>query len=198
MSALQSLQYDPSTSPPSLLVLDQLLLPQTTAYLPITSCADAHAAISQMNVRGAPLIALVALLGLSVDLHTVPSPTLAHALAQIAYLKTSRPTAVNLFNALDELTSKLLPDCDVVAITTALATSYLKEDLETNRALSQYGAEAIAAHYPAALQDTGFNLITICNTGSLATAGHGTALGMMEAACGVKRSKEFLAVLLQH
>ena len=56
-----------------------------------------------MNIRGAPLIALVALLGLTIDLNTSPAVTLDAVNEKIEHLKTSRPTAVNLFNAMDEV-----------------------------------------------------------------------------------------------
>ncbi len=209
---LQSLLYT-STPVPHLQVLDQLLVPDEKVYLDVPDAETAWSVIHTMQIRGAPLIAIVALLGLSVDLYTNPStvaalesmdPTdgtkiLAFIQEKMAYLKTSRPTAVNLSNALQEVDVKLQ---EAIASqdsgssnssTVAVATSggmttkeillkavkdysefMLERDVSDNRAIGKYGADAI-------LKVTGkskVNLVTICNTGSLATAGYGTALGI--------------------
>jgi methylthioribose-1-phosphate isomerase len=154
------------------------------------------------------LIAIVALLGLSVDLHTNPktlkelddmedSKILEYVQQKMAYLKTSRPTAVNLSNALQELedamAKALLEENDSEnddeqssAVSKSSARQHVTEavldysefmlqrDVSDNRKIGKFGAEAI-------LQKTNVeqvNLVTICNTGSLATAGYGTALGV--------------------
>lgn len=99
------------------------------------SVQDAHRVIKKMNVRGAPLIALVALLGLTVDLVskyglTGDDPSLeGYVMEQIAFLKTSRPTAVNLFNAMDELEGvvKGLGGKGIVEAVKSLSERYLEE-----------------------------------------------------------------------
>ena len=133
-----------------------------------------------MNIRGAPLIALVALLGLAVDLSASPAAVSA-VKAKVSHLRTSRPTAVNLFNAMDELEAALSKcgeeDCETAArIAKGMAERYLAEDLAANKSLGDHGAAAIRGVHPGL---SSFNLVTICNTGSLATAGHGTALGII-------------------
>jgi methylthioribose-1-phosphate isomerase len=147
------------------------------------------------------LIAIVALLGLSVDLHTNPktlkdledmedSKVLGYVQQKMAYLKTSRPTAVNLSNALQELedamAKALLEEYSdehdeqssarqhVTEAVLDYSEFMLQRDVSDNKAIGKFGAEAI-------LKKTSVekvNLVTICNTGSLATAGYGTALGV--------------------
>jgi len=117
---LQSLIYsNVGGSNPKLSVLDQLLVPHEKTYILIPDLEAAWGVIRSMQIRGAPLIAIVACLGLSVDLATNPDTisklnvlterddVLDFVLKKIEYLKTSRPTAVNLFNAMDELTAAI-------------------------------------------------------------------------------------------
>lgn len=191
---LQSLIY---TSEPAvkLQVLDQLLIPHEKVYIDVPDAETAWSVINTMQIRGAPLIAIVALLGLSVDLHT--NATTVEALAalddakvlgfiqeKMAYLKTSRPTAVNLSNALQEVDEKMqeaLKGAAAGSLKDTLLRSVkeyaefmLERDVSDNKAIGKFGAEAI-------LKDSGkskVNVVTICNTGSLATAGYGTALGI--------------------
>lgn len=147
--------------------------------------------IMSILIKGAPLIAIVACLGLAIDLTTNTKTKLEmanisdtnHIIAYITqkmdYLKTSRPTAVNLFNAMDEL-SQIINDNSSnsgEAIANAIlshAEFMLQRDLSDNKAIGNHGANAI-------LSNTNSNpakLVTICNTGSLATIGYGTALGI--------------------
>lgn len=201
---LQSLIYS-SDPVPKLQVLDQLLVPDEKVYLDVPDAETAWSVIHTMQIRGAPLIAIVALLGLSVDLYTNPSTAAALEACQqdasqilaliqgkMAYLKTSRPTAVNLSNALQEVEEKLqevmstlngddsngtatLPPKDrLLQAVKDYSEFMLERDVSDNQAIGKHGAEAI-------LKVTGktkVNLVTICNTGSLATAGYGTALGI--------------------
>jgi len=196
---LQSMIYtNEGGSTPQLKVLDQLLIPHEKVYIDVPDVTMAYTVIKTMQIRGAPLIAIVALLGLSVDMNTNTKTIeeldklatdeeglLAWIREKMAYLKSSRPTAVNLTNALIEVEEK---------ITEALKTNsseqnkknvlckavldysefMLERDVNDNKAIGKFGAEAI-------LKKTGkpqINLVTICNTGSLATAGYGTALGV--------------------
>mmetsp|Transcript_6807 Transcript_6807/g.14681 ORF Transcript_6807/g.14681 Transcript_6807/m.14681 type:complete len:296 (-) Transcript_6807:472-1359(-) len=104
---------------------------------------------------------------------------------QIDYLRTSRPTAVNLFNAMDgliEIIAGFKFDSkteDVVETITKYCESVHHRDISDNRAIGDYGAKAL-------LEGSGdtsrkLNIVTICNTGSLATSGYGTALGVARA-----------------
>jgi eIF-2B alpha/beta/delta-like uncharacterized protein len=174
-------------------VLDQLLIPHEKVYIPVPDAETAWNVIHTMQIRGAPLIAIVALLGLSVDIHSNPSTVAAlagkdvsHVLAMIrekmAYLKTSRPTAVNLSNALSEVDEKLeeaatTQDASPSSLLQAVkdySEFMLERDVSDNKAIGKYGAEAILNK----IGKSKVNLVTICNTGSLATAGYGTALGI--------------------
>lgn len=100
---------------------------------------------------------------------------------KIEYLKTSRPTAVNLFNAMDELVEIMkeasAKSGDVIQAIVSHAEFMLQRDLSDNKAIGNYGADAI-------LERNGSKpatIVTICNTGSLATSGYGTALGVARA-----------------
>lgn len=208
VSSLQSLQYsnDKEKDGPKLSVLDQLLVPKEKVYIDITNVEAAWGVIRSMQIRGAPLIAIVACLGLAVDLGSNPEAlkdakddadaVVAVITKKVDYLRTSRPTAVNLFNALDELmgavnnaaTATKTADTEKTATTTATETivnaviSYaemmLARDVQDNRAIGAHGADALLQGKD---DKTGVRLVTICNTGSLATAGYGTALGVARA-----------------
>lgn len=202
--ALQSLIYtprSPQSEQPSLEVLDQLLLPNKKAYIPVKTTQDAWKVIRDMNVRGAPLIAIVAVLSLAVEMSAksnvqgkdgFASLQAAAAWLQeaVVYLKTSRPTAVNLFTAMDEVlllsqaTTKkhdavgacVQNAAPLVSAVVRFAEQMLKEDVESNQAIGDHGAAAILANL---LPGQGVKVLTHCNTGSLATAGYGTALGVI-------------------
>eukprot|EP00956_Cyclotella_meneghiniana_P000273 scaffold324_cov57-Cyclotella_meneghiniana.AAC.7 len=195
---LRSLIYTLNpTSPPTatLSVLDQLLLPHETTYIPIHNVHDAWSVIRSMQIRGAPLIAIVAVLGLAVDLtsneDTVKQLDGLSSVEDIKavinekmeYLKTSRPTAVNLFNAMEELTG-ILDDASLTTREalleklTAHASYMLDRDVSDNKSIGSHGADDILSG-----RDEKVNVVTICNTGSLATAGWGTALGVARELC---------------
>ncbi|KAG7366772.1 S-methyl-5-thioribose-1-phosphate isomerase [Nitzschia inconspicua] len=198
---LQSLKYSNTDgSNPRLQVLDQLVLPNEKVYLDVPTVQDAYTVIRTMQIRGAPLIAIVAVLGLSVDLHTCPKTiqeynqmddndqqVLSYIREKMEYLKSSRPTAVNLSNALEELDQALIKAMSKKDETTTVSTKdilkkavldysefLLERDVSDNRAIGEFGAQAILN----ATKKEKVNLVTICNTGSLATAGYGTALGV--------------------
>lgn len=196
---LQSLIYSNDTgSNPTLSVLDQLLVPHEKTYVPIPHVEAAWSVIRSMQIRGAPLIAIVACLGLAVDLATNPSTVQALSeisdhdtssvrqliQSKIQYLKTSRPTAVNLFNAMEELQLVLDKEeqktkQDIVQSVIAHAEYMLQRDVADNKAIGSHGAKAILSHTSS--NDKNIRLVTICNTGSLATANYGTALGVARA-----------------
>ena len=109
-SSLQSLKY----SRGSLVVIDQLKLPHELVYVEIPSAEAAWTAIRTMQVRGAPLIAIVAALALAVDVFRAQNGFRSSKEAseylkdKMTYLRTSRPTAVNLFVATDELLASVI------------------------------------------------------------------------------------------
>ncbi|OCT54566.1 Methylthioribose-1-phosphate isomerase [Cladophialophora carrionii] len=200
---LQAIQYEPASgnSAPALRILDQLQLPHRTAYVAVSTCEEAHAAIKQMKVRGAPAIAIVAALALAVEvgneivagrLPAVPGDVRDTIAQRLDYLKTSRPTAVNLGDAVGKLkivTKKatLQPEASSQTIAEAYilaAEQMLVDDVSDNKAIGEHGARWIEANTVAGKKrkaDTSQQLqvLTHCNTGSLATAGYGTALGVI-------------------
>ena len=169
-------------------VLDQLLIPGEKRYIPVMTTQDAWSVIRTMQVRGAPLIAIVAALGLAVDVHNRRGefPTAAAAAAFLStsmqHLRTSRPTAVNLFLATDQLQALVdatLPTCSsasaLIDAFIAAAEQMQEDDVKTNKAIGDHGAKRILE----ITKREKVRVLTICNTGSLATAGYGTALGVV-------------------
>lgn len=194
---LQSLVYsNEGGSSPTLSVLDCLLVPHEKKYVTIPDVEAAWTVIRTMQIRGAPLIAIVACLGLSVDLATNPKTIAAlesvssteeiqaFIFDKMEYLKTSRPTAVNLFNAMDELTDIIKAAGDkkeeIIKTVIAHAEFMLERDVSDNKAIGRNGANDILANLPQH-RNNAVRLVTICNTGSLATAAYGTALGVARA-----------------
>jgi methylthioribose-1-phosphate isomerase len=191
-TSLQSIRY----SRGKLELLDQKKLPAVQEYVEIADTEGGWSAIRTMQVRGAPAIAIAGALSLAVEAHKKlnenafkdASEAANFIVGRLDYLRTSRPTAVNLFEAADRL-SKLVTD----ALPTAPASTdgakhilelYIQEaermleaDIATNKAIGQHGA----AYILKLKQDPKVRVITHCNTGSLATAGYGTALGVVRA-----------------
>ena len=143
-------------------LLDQRLLPEKVAYVTCRSAEEVAAAIRDMVVRGAPAIGCAAAFGVVLS---------AGAPQAYEVLAKSRPTAVNLFWALERM--KRATDLR------AEAEAIFREDIEANRAMGAHGA---------ALIREGARILTYCNTGALATAGHGTALGIVRSSQGKKVS----------
>lgn len=157
-------------------LLDQRLLPEEIVYLPLTTQEDVWEAIRHLKVRGAPAIGIAAAYGVVVasqHAETIEQWTAAvNSSAQ--YLATSRPTAVNLFWALDRMKAAAeqflaqgfsLADCKKALEQEAVAIQ--QQDEETNRAIGEYALSLFK-------DDMG--VLTHCNAGGLATAKYGTAL----------------------
>lgn len=163
-------------------LIDQRLLPQRVEYARCDTAAEVAAAIRDMVVRGAPAIGCAAAYGVAVE---AGRPTFAsvkefHAALEAAFveLAASRPTAVNLFWALDRMRrayeeARAEPPERVSARLVAEAVAIHREDLDVNHAIGRNGA---------ALVPDGARIMTHCNAGALATAGHGTALGVVRSA----------------
>ena len=164
---MESIRWDGTLS-----LLDQRLLPHRAAWLRLTTPEEAAAAIRDMVVRGAPAIAITAAYGLALAVATG-----ADRRAASARLLAARPTAVNLRWALERLAA--VPD----ALVEAEAIAIHAEDLAINQALGAAGAP---------LLDGG--VLTICNTGALATGGWGTALGMVRSARAAGRDVHVYAL----
>jgi len=163
-----------------LIIIDQTRLPGEVVYLTLKTRAQVWEAIQKLRVRGAPAIGVCAAFGVLVGVREEKARTAADAIAAgletAAYLATSRPTAVNLFNALDRMRG-LLAQCntlasadEVVARVEAEAVAMFNEDAETCRALGEHGAGLIS---------DGDGVLTHCNAGALAATQYGTALAAM-------------------
>jgi len=147
-------------------LLDQRLLPQEERWIDCANAADVTQAIKDLAVRGAPAIGIAAAWG--VVLAAKQGQPLEPALAM---LRAARPTAVNLMWALDRMKARIAAGADAAALERE-AQAIQDEDLAANRHMGELGAALIAAHS---------GVLTHCNTGSLATAGFGTALGVIRA-----------------
>ncbi len=162
-------------------LLDQRRLPAETVYLDLRDAHETAEAIHDMVVRGAPAIGITAAYGVALAARQHRGPTdeawRAAMAADLAVLAHSRPTAVNLFWALARMQARIdtLDGADPVAALTAEAQAIHAEDIDANRRMSELGA---------ALIDTRCGVLTHCNTGSLATGGYGTALGVIRCAFG--------------
>ncbi|EGY21423.1 Methylthioribose-1-phosphate isomerase like protein [Verticillium longisporum] len=185
MSTLQAVRY----SRGSLEVLDQLRLPHEFHYDNVSTSEEAFDCIRSMRVRGAPAIAIVASLAHAVELHngscqaTSSDEVISYIHGRLDYLKESRPTAVDLTNAINQLKARTqeLAGQDRDAIIKAYieeAEKILEKDLKTNLSIGDHGADWLKDVAQAG-PDGKISVLTHCNTGSLATSGHGTALGII-------------------
>ncbi len=162
-------------------LIDQRALPARLEYASCANAAEVADAIRSMVVRGAPAIGCAAAFGIALEAQRERHRTRAEfsAAMETAFetLAASRPTAVNLFWALERMRSELAANRgDPKAAAARLAEAALeifRADLETNLAIGRAGAK----HVP-----DGARILTHCNTGALATAGHGTALGVVRSA----------------
>ena len=164
----------------TLTIIDQTLLPGEFRRIALESLEQVHEAIQNLRVRGAPAIGVCAAFGVLVGLHEKRPATGAEARAaaeeSASYLATSRPTAVNLFWALDRMKARAAsigPGTDADSVFEQLedeAVRMLEEDRRLCRLIGESGAALIQ-------EDAG--VLTHCNAGGLATVSYGTALAVM-------------------
>ena len=153
-------------------LLDQRLLPNAERWIDCRDAAQVTQAIRDLAVRGAPAIGIAAAWGVAMAAQQGASlePVLAT-------LRAARPTAVNLMWALDRMKKRIAAGADADALLRE-AQAIQDEDLAANRRMGELGAALIAP---------GSGVLTHCNTGSLATAGYGTALGVIRAGVAAGR-----------
>ena len=174
------------------LLLDQRLLPEEERYLRLGSAEEVARAIEDMAVRGAPAIGVTAAMGVAIALARAPDGALAAELERaIARLGRTRPTAGNLRWALERMRDELAPllagragDAAVRTAARVAAQRICDEDVASCRAIGDHGA---------ALVPPGARILTHCNAGALATAGYGTALGVVRSAMREGRVKHVVA-----
>jgi len=163
-SVVQALIWAPNC----LRLLDQRLLPAEETYIECRTAAETAAAIHDMVVRGAPAIGIAAAYGMA-----LAAQGTAEAVDEAErVLAASRPTAVNLHWALRRMRDVWTHSHSAEAMTRE-AIRIHDEDLAQNLRMAEFGAELIAP---------GARVLTHCNTGALATGGHGTALGVIRTA----------------
>jgi methylthioribose-1-phosphate isomerase len=161
-------------------IIDQTKLPHKEVFLELRDCHEVADAIKKLCIRGAPDIGVAAAYGFALAAQGIKASSKADFLTKLRpisdTLASSRPTAVNLFWALERMNKVAQSGKNVSQIKAALIAEAQRieaENDEANRRLSELGAELI--------QD-GFTILTHCNAGSLATAGYGTALGVIKMA----------------
>lgn len=174
---MQALEWDGKT----LKLIDQTLLPLTQEYV---ECADYRCvarAIRQMKVRGAPAIGAAAAFGLVLAAKEAASQPAGFAETMekaAAELRSTRPTAVNLFWAINRMQGRAASlagedPADIAAGLEAEAIAIYLEDQEMNRRIGEFGQRLVPQRA---------RILTHCNAGALATTGFGTALGVIRAA----------------
>lgn len=160
-------------------MIDQTKLPAEETYVTCKSYREVAEAIRSMIIRGAPAIGVAAAMGIALGVSQADSANLDEAVEEMcAVLAATRPTAVNLFWAIDRMKKlyqslRSLPHSEITAGLIAEALMVHAEDIAINRAMGQHGAPLVP---------DGKTVLTHCNAGALATAGYGTALGVIRAA----------------
>ncbi len=160
-------------------ILDQSKLPHRQIFIDLSDYQDVVSAIKTMQIRGAPAIGVAAAYGIALGAQKLEAENRTRFFDEFGKIleafATSRPTAANLFRAIDRM-KKAARGNDVSEIKRVLideAKQIHDEEIEATTQLSQLGAELI---------EGGFTILTHCNAGPLATAGYGTALGVIKAA----------------
>ncbi len=160
-------------------LIEQTLLPERFDFIECTTPEEIWDAIKQLAVRGAPAIGCAGALGMILGIQNSTATNWDDFSAELAktadYLASSRPTAVNLFWAIDRMKrvaeeNKDLPIPDLQQRLLEEAIGVVEEDKKMCRAIGSHGAELVT---------DGTRILTHCNAGGLATADYGTALAVM-------------------
>ncbi len=171
-------------------IVDQTQLPGKLVFVELRSYAEVVAAIKVLKVRGAPAVGVAAAYGIALGARDIKAENKAKFLSRLDKIlqafAASRPTAVNLFAAIDRM-KQAAKVADFATIKQVLIDEakaiHAGEEAATER-LSQLGAGLIK---------DGFTVLTHCNAGPLATAGYGTALGVIKAASEQGKKIEVIA-----
>jgi methylthioribose-1-phosphate isomerase len=172
-------------------IIDQTKLPGKTNFIEISGYGEVVTAIKELKVRGAPAIGVAAAYGIALGALNIKTKSKKEFIDKLDEIlqtfATTRPTAVNLFRAIDRMKSTAKRQGDVAQIKQALIEEakriHAEEESATKR-LSNLGAELIK---------DGFTIMTHCNAGPLATAGYGTALGIIFAARAQEKKVNVIA-----
>lgn len=172
-------------------MIDQTSLPTRFRYVVCESPQEVAQAIMSMVVRGAPALGVAAAMGVALAASKSKARSKDQLLREVRgagqMLRSTRPTAVNLFWAIDRILRKIenaktVEEGRMVAVAESKAMA--EEDVETNRRLGKIGATLI---------ESGDTVLTQCNAGALATVGYGTALGVIRAA---REQGKYVSVLV--
>ena len=161
--------------------IDQTRLPHETVFLELKTCEEVAEAIKNMKIRGAPLLGAAAAFALALTAYNSRAKTVEKLIREMEKaaetLKKTRPTAFNLFWAIDRILEKAKTfegnAENLAAFVVKEAQKIADEDVEANRLIGKHGANLIM---------DGDVILTHCNAGALATVGYGTALGVIRAA----------------
>jgi len=172
--------------------IDQTKLPTRTVLLKIKRCAEVADAIKEMKVRGAPLLGVAAAYGLALTAYHSKAENREQLIRELeasaTTLRKTRPTAVNLYWAIDRIMKKargIVGDAkDIARAVIDEAQRMADEDVEVNRKIGECGSTLIK---------DGDVVLTHCNAGSLATVEYGTALGVIRAAWEQGKKIEVIA-----
>jgi methylthioribose-1-phosphate isomerase len=155
-------------------ILNQQKLPLVTEYLQLKNIKDVWEAIASLKVRGAPAIGITAAYGLALAAQQYETESVENFKKQLQkdrdYLASARPTAVNLFWALDRLVASVADVSSVNEAKTTLVHEAICIQIEDEDVCRRIGEHALS------LFQNGDRILTICNAGSIATARYGTAL----------------------
>ncbi len=160
-------------------LIDQTRIPDELVYLEYSDYRHVAEAIRAMQVRGAPAIGVAAALGIALAAQSISEANFIEQTEKVAdEFRDTRPTAVNLFWAIERMLrtareNASLPANQLRRKLLEEALTILEEDIEVNKRIGINGAQLI---------NDGDTVLTHCNAGALATAGYGTALGVIRAA----------------
>src|SRR3954462_11345226 len=166
-------------TPQGVVMIDQTRLPLHEEYVTCRGYEEVATAIKDMIIRGAPAIGVAAAMGVAIGVQHATEPGLDAQVETICdTLARTRPTAINLFWAIDRMkrlyaTLRGRPLDEIRARLVQEAKLIREEDIAINRAIGQNGAPLVPDRK---------TVLTHCNAGALATAGYGTALGVIRAA----------------
>jgi methylthioribose-1-phosphate isomerase len=175
----------------SIRIIDQTKLPSKLEYVQLRDAQEVAEALKSMKVRGAPLIGVVAALGLALVASNSKASERDALLREIeeaaSVIRKTRPTAVNLSWAINQALDRARASTSMNEMrknVIGLAIHMLEEDVSTNIKMGKVGAELI---------EDGDTVLVHCNTGTLATAGYGTAHGVLRAAWGMGKRFKVIA-----
>ncbi len=165
----------------SVITIDQTLLPDQEVWIEMKSCSDVAEAIKEMKIRGAPLIGVAAAYGLALTAYHSKAKNREEFMREIEHsaqlLRKTRPTAVNLFWAIERVLKKAEEtkgDLNLLKnVIVEEAKRMADEDVMVNRKIGEYGSKLIS---------DGDTILTHCNAGRLATVDYGTALAVIRVA----------------